>query len=201
MLCATTPQNTRQTGNRNSFKRVMQKNTHRPNCLCECQPEHVHAFWGEGGADGGVGGSSNDGGFTTTLYQTVPNTEQTNALRQTALNIKPSLRGKSSHVASPTDHDSRASSSMKYCSASSYLTLLFLALMSLVRYMHGIPHVWMHLCVSVCVCVCDLDHGCGFFSRSHSKILTFVFICPNLNQNNTVFGAGTGHLKSFVKCR
>lgn len=59
---------------------------------------------------------------------------------------------------SPGDYDSRvnSSSSVKplYCSASSYLTLLFLALMSLVRYVYGIPSVWMHVCIFVCMSVC-----------------------------------------------
>lgn len=56
----------------------------------------------------------------------------------------------------------------------------------------GNLHAWNPKCVDAFMdfCLCsDYGHGCA------NKSLHFVFICPNLNQNNTVFRVGRGHLK------
>lgn len=115
----TPPQNIRQTNFSFFFTNVewYRKNTrrHRPNCLCGCQPECTC-----------IGkGLRMTGGFTTTLYQTVPNTEQTEPevktdrplhFLQTPPDVKPSVLVMCGN---------RSTSEPLHCSASSSLTSCF----------------------------------------------------------------------------
>lgn len=64
-----------------------------------------------------------------------------------------------------------------------FVHILFLAQMSL---------VWNPKCVCVCVFwLWSYDHGCNL-CHTHTQQMFTHFICPKLNQNNTVFRVGGG---------
>lgn len=95
------------------------------------------------------------------------------------LNIKASLRGEAPR--SVTHRFGQQSEQQQRggqdCSASAHLVLLFLALMSLVRYVCGIPRVWIYVLINVRVHVCVglrfIYHGCAFLSLAHTLDLFF----------------------------
>lgn len=171
---------------RGTKKRKKNTRRHLPNCRCECQPECT-CIWGR--ADGGRRGqwgeeASKDGGFTTTLYQTVPNTEQIQGPRWKLMQL--SRRPTCSIVFSVCSYSvwtAEAAWRPMLLFSFLWLHLLFLALNSLVRYVHGIPSVCMHcfqmyvcmcvyVCVYMCVCLWLRSWLCSSMSRSHSKIFT-----------------------------
>lgn len=205
MLCATTPQNIRQT---KFFTNVSDTEKHPspPSELSLRMPAWVYMHWG--GIKGGEE-ASNDGGFTTTLYQTVPNTEQTEPevktdqplhFFQTSLAIKPSVLvmwGNRS-TRSPCIVQLPLSSPPVFGTNEFGKVRAWNP-----KCVDAFNDLFFYVCVHVCVCLFVIKIMAVRFcmSRSHSKNLYTFSICPNLNQNNTVFRVGRGHLKSFVKCR
>lgn len=206
MLCAPTPQNIRQTKNFFFKKQLLQKNTHChcPNCLREGRPECT--------CSGGVG----RGGFKwlRVYHHSLPNCAKyrTNTVR---------VRGENwlDHCTSQLFHlkalDTKTlvcwivSEQVQQCGAQCDVQLPLTSPPVFGTAEFGKLRAWnpesvaafIYVCMLVCVCVIKIM-AVRFLCLTHTqKSLHFVFICPNLNQNNTVFRVGRGHLKSLVRCR
>lgn len=82
--------------------------------------------------------------------------------------------------------------------------LLFLALISLERYVCGIPKrvdAFLRFCMfaGACVFVIKILAGHFYGSLKLGKKTHFVVICPHLNQSNTVLRVGEEASESFAK--
>lgn len=181
-VCAWTPQN--------KPKETEETNTRgrRPNCPCKRQPECTCIGLGWQGANK-RGFQWWGWGFTTTRYQTGPNTEHTkssgdtdraiSAFRKISQDIKPLLRVSVTHllfnflIGVPKTREQQKQHEAPVLFSFLLLHLRLMALMSLVR-KSPVFYVWVH--VRVCVCLWSRSWLCVLMSRSHSKIFALFHL-------------------------